>query len=165
MSSVPLWFNAAGISFPGFMMLSGSRVCLIARITSSAAPCSRSRNFSFPRPTPCSPVHVPPIEIARSASLVDSRSASRMSAGVIRVHRKDDVKIAVADVADERPDEVRPTDVLLGFDDAVRKAGDGDAGVCRPAPRAGTQRQSGVIRIVARLPELRASLGRQRPLE
>ena len=38
----------------------------MARITSSAgAPCSRSRYFFLPSPTPCSPVQVPPKASAR----------------------------------------------------------------------------------------------------
>ena len=54
------------IIFPGFIRLSGSSARLIARMTSSDAPCSASRYFILPMPTPCSPVQVPPIASARS---------------------------------------------------------------------------------------------------
>ena len=41
--------------FPGFIRLSGSSARLIVRMISSAAPCSASRYFILPMPTPCSP--------------------------------------------------------------------------------------------------------------
>jgi len=54
-------------TFPGFMMFSGSMARLSVRINSTAgAPCSVSRYFIFFCPTPCSPVQVPFIAIARA---------------------------------------------------------------------------------------------------
>ena len=54
-------------TFPGFMMFSGSMARFSVRINSTAgAPCSVSRYFIFFCPTPCSPVQVPFIAIARA---------------------------------------------------------------------------------------------------
>ena len=66
---------------PGFMRLSGSKACLIARIASSPAPCSSSRYFIRPVPMPCSPVQVPPISSARRIIFSSTTFASASSAG------------------------------------------------------------------------------------
>src|SRR5439155_4466178 len=71
---------ASLIIFPGFIRLSGSSARLIVRMTSSAGPCSAWRYFILPVPTPCSPLHVPPIASARSTIRSFSRPASSISA-------------------------------------------------------------------------------------
>jgi hypothetical protein len=53
-------FNAQPNNFPGFIRLSGSKAALIARIVSTAEPCSFRRASILPIPIPCSPVQVPP---------------------------------------------------------------------------------------------------------
>ena len=67
---------------PGFMRLSGSSACLMARITSSAAPCSTGKYFFLPVPMPCSPLHVPPISKARRMIFSSLIWASPSSAGI-----------------------------------------------------------------------------------
>lgn len=53
-------------TLPGFIMLSGSRLRLSVRISSTpASPNSGTRYSFFPSPIPCSPVHVPSIAMAR----------------------------------------------------------------------------------------------------
>lgn len=53
------------ITLSGFMRLCGSKACLMARIAATpAVPISSSIRARFPRPMPCSPVHVPSSEIA-----------------------------------------------------------------------------------------------------
>nr|GMD39682.1 hypothetical protein Iba_chr10aCG2100 [Ipomoea batatas]GMD44585.1 hypothetical protein Iba_chr10dCG1900 [Ipomoea batatas]GMD46326.1 hypothetical protein Iba_chr10eCG2200 [Ipomoea batatas] len=48
------------MSFPGFMILLGSKASLIFFIVCRfSIPSSFSSTFIFPVPTPCSPVHVP----------------------------------------------------------------------------------------------------------
>src|SRR5262245_31194929 len=77
--------------FPGFIMFCGSSARLIEAMASSAAvPCSATRYFILPCPTPCSPVQVPSIESARSTSRSDSAlarltsSSSSMSISSVR---------------------------------------------------------------------------------
>src|SRR5262245_53268856 len=52
--------HASGTSLPGFMSPRGSRARFTSRITATASPCSWATYFSLPKPTPCSPVQVPP---------------------------------------------------------------------------------------------------------
>ena len=47
--------------------------------------------------------------------------------GAIRIDQIQHVKVAIADVADERAGQRRRVQVTLGFDDAVGEARDGDA--------------------------------------
>ena len=48
-------------TLPGFIMLFGSRVAFSCFITwMPTSPSSFSSTILLPRPTPCSPVHVPP---------------------------------------------------------------------------------------------------------
>mmetsp|Transcript_11009 Transcript_11009/g.36191 ORF Transcript_11009/g.36191 Transcript_11009/m.36191 type:complete len:496 (+) Transcript_11009:321-1808(+) len=81
--SRPFAPRLCGSTLPGFMSPSGSRLFLISFIVCTApAPSSSSRYFTFPTPTPCSPVHVPPKAIARCTINPASRSASCTSASL-----------------------------------------------------------------------------------
>ena len=68
------------------------------------------------------------------------------------------MEVAVADVADQADRERRALVVLLGLHHAFGQARDRDADVGRPRGRAGAQRDRGVHRVMARLPQLRAIL-------
>src|SRR5881275_1445306 len=71
--------------FPGFRIPSGSKRALIWRIHSRAGPCSASINFIFTRPTPCSPVAVPPSSSDRSISCSEKASARQYSSGGVAI--------------------------------------------------------------------------------
>ena len=54
------------MTLPGFIMLLESKVSLSCFMTSMASsPNSSIKRSLLPRPTPCSPVHVPPTDMAR----------------------------------------------------------------------------------------------------
>src|ERR1700722_15243352 len=78
---------------------------------------------------------------------------------VLHVDQRGHVKIAVADMADDRRDERALLDVVECLLDAIGEAGDRHAGVGGEWPRAGSQRQLRPIGVVTRLPELAAVLG------
>ena len=56
--------QGSGKILPGFMIPSGSIAFFNRTIRSTASPCSSRMYGIFPTPTPCSPVHVPPTEMA-----------------------------------------------------------------------------------------------------
>jgi hypothetical protein len=106
---------------------------------------------------------VPPIRIARR----DTRPPRLPSPAApdVRVEQHDQVKVAVAYVADDRRDEAGRVDIRLGLEDAVGKPRDGHAGVGRKSHRSGLQRHRRVVCRVPRLPQPGARLGLARPFE
>ena len=96
-----------------------------------AAPCSASRYFILPCPTPCSPVQVPSMASARSTS----RSLKRLGAldlvGIVHVDQQREVEIAVADMADDRRQQPALGDVALRLGDAFGQPRDRHADVGR----------------------------------
>ena len=120
----------------------GSSARLIARIASSAgAPCSASRYFILPCPTPCSPVQVPSIASARSISRSLNALATLTSSGSSHVDQQRQMEIAVADMADDRRDQLALGDVALGLGDAFGQPRERHADVGRDHAGAGPQRE------------------------
>src|ERR1035437_2717117 len=81
------------------------------------------------------------------------------------IQHVDQMKVAVARVADERDGKGRAGVVARGLENAVPEARDRYADVGRPRTRAGAQRGRRVERVVARLPEPLAILEPRRPFE
>ena len=147
-------------------MSSGSSARLIVRIRSTASsPCSATSASSLCMPMPCSPVQVPPIAIARSADALRELLGLRALGGVVGIEQHEQVEVAVADVTDDRRDEPRRLDVGARLEHAVGEARDRHAGIGGERLLARAQRQRRVVRVVPRLPELRAILRLRRPLE
>ena len=98
-----------GISLPGFIKLCGSSARLIARITSSASPCSSQilqladADAVLAGARAAEPQR--PLHQARVG-----RFHPRHLLGVVGVDHEDQMEVAVAGVADERRDDVRGAD-------------------------------------------------------
>src|SRR5581483_9224281 len=75
----------AGRILPGLRMSSGSRAFLSVRITSRPAPSSASRYLILPWPTPCSPVQVPSMAMARRVRRCMKVSMAAISLGSLRL--------------------------------------------------------------------------------
>ena len=85
---------------------------------------------------PCSPVHVPPIAIARMRHAFRQSLRFRALVRVAGIEQHDQVEIAVAHVADDRCDETARLDVRLGLENAVGEARDRHARIGRESLRA-----------------------------
>ena len=101
---------------------------------------------------PCSPVHVPSIESARLTMRSLSRLASDQLLGLVRVEHKNEMKIAVPDMAHQSVGDGRAAKILLGLGYALGEPRDRHADIgCKPFG-ARAQRQCGVVRVMPRLP-------------
>ena len=130
-------------SCPGFMMLCGIERPFRARASASSAsaPCSASRYFILPWPTPCSPVQVPSMASARSTRRSMKASPRAISVGVVRC------RSAASSGNCRRRHGRRSARAgrvasmsLLGLGDAFGEPRDRHADVGRHTPRAGPQR-------------------------
>jgi hypothetical protein len=93
---------AASKIFPGFRMFFGSSARLMARIMSTApAPVSSSKKPILCRPTPCSPVQVPPMLQRAGHQLVVQGFGGFAFFGDVGVEQVAEVEVAVAHVADQ----------------------------------------------------------------
>src|SRR6185312_15960637 len=70
-----------GTVLPGLRMSFGSNARLTACISETASPCSATSASSLWTPMPCSPVHVPPMRIARALTRAASPSAFARASG------------------------------------------------------------------------------------
>jgi hypothetical protein len=79
--------------------------------------------LSLCMPIPCSPVHVPPMAIARR--LIRCASASAFAfARFFGIECDAQVEVAVADVADDRRDQPGRIGIRLGFEQAISQSRD-----------------------------------------
>src|SRR3569623_827284 len=85
--------------------------------------------------------------------------------GIVDVAQHQAVEIAVADMADDRRDQLEVFDVLLRLGHAIGKARDRHADIGRHRPRTGADRRRRPISIMTRLPQLGAVLRARGPLE
>ena len=118
-----------------------------------AGPCSSSRNADFPYPTPCSPVQVPSIAIARRTSRSLSalaRASSSGSSGSTRIARWKLPSPTWPTIGASRPDSSRSA---LVSRDALGEARDRHAGVGGEAAGARPQRAARLVGAVAGVPE------------
>ena len=145
-----------GSTLPGFMIPFGSKLALIACISGIRSPCSRSSAPILPRPTPCSPVHVPPRARASSTMLRTSSSEAATPSGG-ELHR--DVEVAVAGVAEDAGFETEPLDLRACEADGARELGEGHADVGRPLLRSREPCGERVGDVVPRLPQAGSRLG------
>ncbi len=125
-------------------MFCGSSARLIAAMAASAgAPCSARRYFILPWPTPCSPVQVPSMASARSTSRSIRILGALDLVGVVHVDQQRQMEIAVADMAEDRRDQIELGDVALRFGDAFGQPRDrhADVGGEQPA-RPGRRRRA-----------------------
>ena len=115
---------------PGFMMSSGSIARLIARITSSADPISfREIHLALP-----DAVLAGAGSVHGDGALGKPRNHLLGGPHLVRVIGIDEhthMKIAVADMADDRRNELQPVEIGLGFHHAIGKPRDRHAGVGR----------------------------------
>src|SRR5437667_9857750 len=74
------------------------------------------------------------------------------------------MEVAVADVTEDRRSQTARLDILLRFQNALRKPRDGDAGIGGECGGAWAEGEGRVIGVVARLPEARSLLRQCRPL-
>ena len=141
-------------TLPGFIRSCGSSARLIALMTSMAvAPSSRSRKPSCParrraRRCRCRPWPAP----ARRAAST-SASRARDFAGSSTSISRQQMEIAVADMADNRRDEPALGDVRLRLGDAFGEPRDRHADIGDEHLRAGTQRERRPVGVVPRLPQ------------
>src|SRR5664279_2456188 len=151
------WSNCActrhrGTVLPGFMMSRGSSARLIIRIRSTASPCSWARTSSLCQPMPCSPVHVPPMEIARTLTPFGQSLGAFALRRIGTVEQDDEMKVAVADVPQNGRGQATLLNVDLGLEDAVGQSRYGNAGIGRKTGHARFECQRRVVRVVPRLP-------------
>ena len=150
---------------PGFMMFRGSMARLIQRITSSAEPDLRFQIGHLALADP----------VLAGAGAVHGDGAFRKPFDQLlrrphlgRVGRIDEnaqVKIAVADMADDRRQQFQPVEVRLGLHDAIGEPRDRNAGVGGEDAGARPQSLHRVVDVVARLPELLPVLLARLPAE
>ena len=122
--SVESWLGAAyagGRILPGFIRFARvERLLDCAHGVRAPSPCSATRYRILPTPTPCSPVQVPPmLQRAVRPAVRSGDAASASSCGRSGIDDVEQVKVAVADMADERTGQRRLVQVALRFDDAV----------------------------------------------
>ena len=85
--------------------------------------------------------------------------AARHLVGIVDVADQRAVEIAVADMADDRRQQIEPLQIVLGLGDAIGEPRDRHADVGRDHAGAGAQRLHRPISVVPRLPEFCAVLG------
>ncbi len=147
----------AGSTLPGFRIPFGSKLALIACISGIRSPCSCSSAPILPRPTPCSPVQVPPRASASSTTLCTS-SSERSDLAVGDLHR--DVEVAVARRARRSPRSARAGRSRPGR--SGPRPASSVSGTQTSVARSfvpGNHRGGGVCGVVARLPEAGARVG------
>jgi hypothetical protein len=84
---------------------------------------------------------------------------------IVRIHDDVQVEVAVADVTNERGDQVRRLQIAPRLEHALGQPRDRNADVGDPRAAAGTKRHRCIERVVPCLPQTRAIFGRGRPLE
>ncbi len=83
----------------------------------------------------------------------DKRLAGSHGLGIVGVHNGRGMKVAIADVADDRGNDAKFFDILLGFYDAFSQTGDRNADVGCKHILTRPCRLDGPVGVVARLPQ------------
>ena len=147
-------------------MSSGSRARLIARMAASAGSPSSACEILHLALSDAMLAGAGSVHGQRALHQAFQKIVHACNLGrIVEVDQHADMEIAVADMADDRAEQIALGDVALRFSHAFGEPRDRNADVARQRARAGAQGALRPIGVVPRLPQPGAVLGAGRPVE